>query len=225
MSPLQFCKLPFMQNLLTWYFPVLKNCLFKNIASVGAIKENKSKDVSVMWFFAFSLIIKLISWTTQVLEGLFHHFTPGGTLKWPQSCCLGVNLWSNHTQLLCICKSYLLLLRPELIYCGLESCPDVPVRAGRSDGMPSPSYTWGDAGPDSRGDAAVPGSPRDGRRRIRQKGCGVHIQWLEVLDTKGPATPLFFFCISYEKEWDLLSKQERESEGNRWHSGSMGGRD
>lgn len=57
MSPLQFCKLPFMQNLLTWYFPVLKNGLFKNIASIGAIKENKSKDISVICFFTFSLII------------------------------------------------------------------------------------------------------------------------------------------------------------------------
>lgn len=51
MSPLQFCKLPFMQNLLTWYFPVLKNGLFKNIASRGAIRENQSKDISVMWGF------------------------------------------------------------------------------------------------------------------------------------------------------------------------------
>lgn len=48
MSPLQFCKLPFMQNPLTWYFPVLKNGLFKNTASVGAIKANKSEDVSVI---------------------------------------------------------------------------------------------------------------------------------------------------------------------------------
>lgn len=50
-----------MQNLLTWYFPVLKNGLFKNIASIGAIKENKSKDISVICFFTFSLIIKLVS--------------------------------------------------------------------------------------------------------------------------------------------------------------------
>jgi len=51
MSPLQFCKLPFMQNLLTWYFPVLKNGLFKNIASTRAIKQNKSEDISVIWGF------------------------------------------------------------------------------------------------------------------------------------------------------------------------------
>lgn len=34
------------------------------------------------------------------------------------------------------------LLGPELIYSGLESCPDVPVRADHSNGMPSPTYAW-----------------------------------------------------------------------------------
>lgn len=90
------------------------------------------------------------------------------------------------------------LLGPELIYSGLESCPDVPVRADHSNGMPSPHLRMEDAGPDSRGDAAVPGSSRDEGRRIRQKGCGLHAQWLEVLGTKGPAARLFF-CIFYEK--------------------------
>lgn len=43
----------------------------------------------------------------------------------------------------CISKSYLLLLGPELISFGLESCPDVPVGADRSNVMPYPSYACG----------------------------------------------------------------------------------
>lgn len=49
MSPFQFRKLPFMQNLLTLCFPILKNGLFKHVASAGAIKENQSTGISVSW--------------------------------------------------------------------------------------------------------------------------------------------------------------------------------
>ena len=38
---------------------------------------------------------------------------------------------------------------------------------------------------------------------------------------QSPATP-FYFCIFYEKRQGLLSKQERETEGKRWHSGIWG---
>lgn len=64
MSPFQFRKLPFMQNLLTLCFPILKNGLFKHVASAGAIKENQSTGISVSWvvFFAFSLASRLMSW-------------------------------------------------------------------------------------------------------------------------------------------------------------------
>lgn len=88
-SPLQFCKLPFMQNLLTWYFPVLKNGQVKNTASIAPIKENESKDISVIWgSVAFSLVIKLNNTHTGWVVP-----SAGGALKWSQSCCLRVHLY------------------------------------------------------------------------------------------------------------------------------------
>lgn len=91
MSPFQFRKLPFMQNLLTLCFPILKNGLFKHVASAGAIKENQSTGISVIWVVFCIFISKQV----DELGVLLRHFAQGGVLQWIPSCCLRANADQN----------------------------------------------------------------------------------------------------------------------------------